>query len=129
MKVRAILFVAAVSLPTAAVSADPPSLAGDALRNAVSGKTVYLNISGFELPIRYSASGRMSGKMGTTAAALSRGDGASDSGRWWIEDNQLCQRWSNWMEGKSYCYKFTLKGKSVRWVRNDGRSGTARIGG
>jgi hypothetical protein len=33
------------------------------------------------------------------------------------------------MEGKSYCYKFTLKGKSVRWVRNDGRSGTARIGG
>jgi hypothetical protein len=129
MKVRAILFVAAVSLPTAAVSADPPSLAGDALRNAVSGKTVYLNISGFELPIRYSASGRMSGKMGTTAAALSRGDSASDSGRWWIEDNQLCQRWSNWMEGKSYCHKFTLKGKSVRWVRNDGRSGTARIGG
>jgi hypothetical protein len=129
MKVRAILFAAAVSLPTAAVSADPPSLAGDALRDAVSGKTVYLNISGFELPIRYSASGRMSGKMGTTAAALSRGDGASDSGRWWIEDNQLCQRWSNWMEGKSYCYKFTLKGKSVRWVRNDGRSGTARIGG
>jgi hypothetical protein len=129
MKVRAILFAAAVSLPTAAVSADPPSLAGDALRNAVSGKTVYLNISGFELPIRYSASGRMSGKMGTTAAALSRGDGASDSGRWWIEDNQLCQRWSNWMEGKSYCYKFTLKGNSVRWVRNDGRSGTARIGG
>ena len=62
MKVRAILFAAAVSLPTAAVSADPPSLVGDALRNAVSGKTVYLNISGFELPIRYSASGRMSGK-------------------------------------------------------------------
>ena len=126
MKVRAILFAAAVSLPTAAVSADPPSLVGDALRNAVSGKTVYLNISGFELPIRYSASGRMSGKMGSMAAALSRGDGASDSGRWWIEDNQLCQRWSSWM---SYCYKFTLKGKSVRWVRNDGRSGTARIGG
>ena len=126
MKVRAILFAAAVSLPTAAVSADPPSLAGGALRNAVSGKTVYLNISGFELPIRYSASGRMSGKMGSMAAALSRGDGASDSGRWWIEDNQLCQRWSSWM---SYCYKFTLKGKSVRWVRNDGRSGTARIGG
>jgi hypothetical protein len=33
------------------------------------------------------------------------------------------------LEGKSYCYKFTIKGKSVRWVRNDGRSGTARIGG
>ncbi|MGH6831482.1 MAG: hypothetical protein ACRECM_00440 [Methyloceanibacter sp.] len=95
----------------------------------MSGKTVYLKISGFELPIRYSAGGRMSGKMGTMAAALSRGDGASDNGRWWIEANRLCQRWSSWMEGKSYCYKFTLNGKSVRWVRNDGRSGTARIGG
>ena len=33
------------------------------------------------------------------------------------------------MEGKSYCYKFTINGKSVRWVRDDGRSGTARIWG
>ena len=129
MTVRAILFAVAVSLSTAAISADTPSLAGDALRNAVSGKTVYLKISGFELPIRYMSGGRMSGKMGSMAAALSRGDGSSDYGRWWIEANSLCQRWSSWMEGRSYCYKFTLNGKSVRWVRSDGRSGTARIGG
>ena len=127
MKVRAILFAAAVSLPTAAVSADPPSLAGDALRNAVSGKTVYLNISGFELPIRYSASGRMSGKMGSMAAALSRGDGASDSGRWWIEANQLCQRWTSWMDGQTHCYKITRQGNVIDWLRDDGVSGTARI--
>ena len=31
------------------------------------------------------------------------------------------------MDGKSYCYKLTLRGKAVSWVRNDGRSGTARI--
>ena len=128
MTVRAILFAAAVSLPTAAMSADPPSLAGDALRNAVSGKTVYLKISGFELPIRYAAGGRMSGKMGSMAASLSKCDGASDNGRWWIEANRLCQRWSSWMEGKSYCYTLTRRGNSVSWVRNDGRSGSARIG-
>jgi len=29
----------------------------------------------------------------------------------------------------SYCYKLTLDGNKVTWVRNDGRSGTARIGG
>jgi len=29
----------------------------------------------------------------------------------------------------SYCYKLTLNGTKVTWVRNDGRSGTARIGG
>ena len=33
------------------------------------------------------------------------------------------------MDGKSYCYKLTQNGSSVQWVRNDGRSGTARIGG
>ena len=44
--------------------AEPVELAGDELRNAVSGKTVYLNVSGFELPIRYNSNGGMSGKMG-----------------------------------------------------------------
>jgi hypothetical protein len=94
----------------AALAAETASLSGDELRKAVSGKTVYLNISGFELPIRYAASGRMSGKMSTIAASLSRGDGASDT-------------------GKCYCYKLTRNGSTVRWVRNDGHSGTARIGG
>ena len=95
-----------------------------------SVKTVYLNISGFELPIRYSTSGRMSGKMSTIAASLARGDGSSDTGKWWVgKDRQFCQRWSSWMDGKTYCYKLTRNGSTVRWVRNDGHSGTARLGG
>lgn len=113
----------------AALAAEPASLSGDELRKAVSGKTVYLTISGFELPIRYSPSGSMEGSMGVVAASLARGDGASDRGKWWISGNQLCQRWTSWMEGKSYCYTLTRQGNSVRWLRDDGRSGTARIGG
>jgi hypothetical protein len=104
------------------------ALNGAELRKAVSGKTVYLTISGFELPIRYSPSGSMEGSMGVVAASLARGDGASDRGKWWISGNQLCQRWTSWMEGKSYCYTLTRQGNSVRWLRDDGRSGTARIG-
>jgi hypothetical protein len=104
------------------------SLTGNVLRKTVSGKTVYLKISGFELPIRYSAGGSMAGSMSMVAAALSRGDGASDRGKWWISGDQLCQRWTSWMDGKSYCYKLTLRDKAISWVRNDGRSGTARIG-
>jgi hypothetical protein len=95
----------------------------------VSGKTVFLKISGFELPIQYSSRGTMKGSMGTVAAAFSRGDGSSDRGKWWVADNQLCQKWNTWMEGNTYCYKLSRNGNSVRWVRNDGRSGTARIGG
>lgn len=128
MKIGA--FVVAASLMPAAVAfAEPATLAGDELRHAISGKTVYLNISGFDLPIRYAANGRMSGKMSAVAASFSRGDGAQDRGKWWVAGDQLCQQWSSWMNGKSYCYRLTRNGTSVQWVRNDGRSGTARIGG
>ncbi|MEZ5829221.1 MAG: hypothetical protein R3D30_02060 [Hyphomicrobiales bacterium] len=130
MKFGALLMAAGLVLPaTVALGSEPTSLAGDELRAAISGKTVYLNVSGFELPIRYAANGRMTGKMGTVAASFSRGDGSSDSGKWWVENDQLCQKWTSWMDGKQYCYKLTQQGASVRWVRNDGRSGTARIGG
>jgi hypothetical protein len=129
MKIGAFVLAAGLLLPAAAALAGQATLAGDDLRKAISGKTVYLNVSGFELPIRYAANGRMSSKMSTIAASLSRGDGSSDAGKWWVESDQLCQRWSSWMDGKAYCYKLTRNGSTVRWVRNDGHSGTARIGG
>ena len=128
MKVGAIVLSAALALPASGALAEDAALAGDALKKAISGKTVFLKISGFELPIKYAANGRMSGKMSTVAASLSRGDGSSDSGKWWVENDQLCQKWTAWMDGKTYCYKLTRDGSTVRWVRDDGRSGTARIG-
>jgi len=118
-----------LALQAATALAGPATLSGEELRQAISGKTVYLNISGFELPIRYAANGRMSGKMNTVAASFSRGDGSSDTGKWWVADDHLCQQWSSWMDGKTYCYKLTLRGTTVEWIRDDGHTGTARIGG
>lgn len=130
MKIGALLLAAGLALPAdAAIGAESTQLVGDELRAAVSDKTVYLKISGFELPIRYSPNGRMTGKMGTVAASFSRGDGSQDSGKWWVSGDQLCQEWTSWMNGKQYCYKLTRRGSTVHWVRNDGRAGTARIGG
>ena len=128
MRNRALLLAAALAVPALPVAAESVSLAGDELREAITGKTVYLNISGFELPIRYLANGRMRGKMGAITASFSRGDGSQDSGKWWVENDQLCQKWRVWMNGEQFCYKLTLKGETVQWLRNDGRSGTARIG-
>ena len=129
MKTKALFLAAGFALPaTIALSAEPTRLLGDELRQAIIGKTVYLNVSGFELPIRYAANGRMKGSMGTVAASFSRGDGASDSGKWWVADDQLCQKWTSWMDSKEFCYKLTRQGQNIRWVRNDGRSGTARLG-
>lgn len=129
MKIGACVIAAGLALTATASLAQPTTLAGDELKKAISGKTVFLNISGFELPISYAANGRMSGKMSTIAASFSRGDGAQDRGKWWVANDQLCQQWSSWMDGKQYCYKLTRDGASVQWVRNDGHSGTARIGG
>ena len=141
MKFETILLAVGLVLPASGALAEPltltrdaktlagvSSLSGNELRQAVTGKTVYLDVSGFELPIRYLGNGRMSGSMGTVAATLSIGDRASDDGRWWIEANQLCQRWTSWLAGKTYCYKLARRGDTVQWFRNDGRSGTARIG-
>jgi hypothetical protein len=129
MKIGAMVLAVGLALPTTASLAEPTQLAGDELRQAISGKTVYLNISGFELPINYAANGRMTGKMSTVAASFSRGDGARDSGKWWVAGDQLCQQWTSWMDSKAYCYRLTREGSTVHWVRNDGHSGTARIGG
>ena len=129
MKIGTLVLAAGLALPALPATAESITLSGEELRQAISGKTVYLNVSGFELPIVYSANGRMKGTMGTVAASFSRGDGSSDTGKWWVGKDQLCQRWSSWMDGKTYCYKLTRNGSTVRWVRNDGHSGTARIGG
>jgi hypothetical protein len=126
----ALMLGAALTMVSADAFAETKTatLKGDTLRKAVSGKTVYLNISGFELPIRYAPSGSMAGSMSLIAATFSGGEATSDRGKWWIAEDQLCQRWSSWLDGKSYCYKFSVNGSAVRWVRNDGASGTARIG-
>ena len=129
MKIGAFVLAASLALPATGTLAEDGTLDGDGLRKAISGKTVFLNVSGFELPIRYAANGRMSGKMSTMAASFSRGDGSSDTGKWWVSDGQLCQQWKSWMDGKAYCYRLTREGSTVHWARNDGRSGTARIGG
>ena len=121
--------IAAALIFGAVYASAATTLSGDALRGAITNKTVFLKISGFELPIQYSSRGTMKGSMSTIAAAFASGDGSSDRGKWWVEGNQLCQRWSSWMEGQTYCYRLSRNGPHVRWVRNDGRTGTARIAG
>ena len=64
MKIGALVLAAGLALPALPATAESITLAGDELRQAISGKTVYLNVSGFELPIVYSANGRMKGTHG-----------------------------------------------------------------
>jgi len=102
---------------------------GSDLRKAVAGNTVYLRTSGIVLPIAYHPNGTMSGRLPALAAMMATDMPATDKGKWWTAEGRLCQRWNRWLDGRSHCYRFTRDGQTVQWLRDDGKTGTARIGG
>ena len=126
---KSVLVMALLALSGSAFAADDASkiLSGSKLKEAVSGKTIYLMTPiGAEIPIRYQPNGTMTGRISASLAALG-GEKASDSGRWWVVREQLCQQWNSWSDSRSHCYKLRTDGGKVTWRRNDGETGTARI--
>ena len=104
-------------------------LTGKDLRKAVSGKTIFLQTAiGAEVPIRYQPNGTMKGSSSSSLAALAGEEVSADTGRWWVRRAELCQQWSKWSNGRAHCYKLRAAGTKVSWSRNDGESGTARLG-
>lgn len=109
----------AVSAP-----AEPSKLTGEALRRAVSGKTVLIATPIGSIPIRYNSNGTMTGRAPVFVASLGT---QRDRGQWWIADDRLCQRWYRWLAAKRHCFKLQHAGPTVYWLRDDGLSGTATI--
>jgi hypothetical protein len=109
----------AVSAP-----AEPSKLTGDALRQAVSGKTVLIATPIGAFPICYNSNGTMTGRAPVFVPSLGT---KRDRGQWWIADDRLCQRWYRWLAAKRYCFKLQHAGPTVHWLRDDGLSGTATI--
>ena len=109
--------------------AELKNLSGSEVRKIVAGKTIVLETPyGFELPIRYRVNGTMTGRGHKIAQLVSAKGKTIDRGRWWIQGNRLCQKWNDWLEGKSHCFRLKRQGKKVFWKANSGHQGTARIG-
>jgi hypothetical protein len=108
----------------ATAKGESSKLAGEALRRAVSGKTVHIETPIGLFPIHYKSNGSMTGKAPVFVASLG---GESDSGKWWIIGDRLCQRWHRWLDAKQYCFKLQRVGANVHWSRDDGLTGTATI--
>jgi hypothetical protein len=127
MKVRSVLAFALLGALTA-TSASAELMSGPELRREIAGKRIYLATPlGGELPLFYARSGRVDGS--GEAIGLGRYLAPKDSGRWWIKGNSLCQKWQEWYDGKTQCFVITRAGgDQIRWKRNDGLAGTARIG-
>jgi hypothetical protein len=119
---------ALVALCAVSSSANADPVRGKNLKTLINGKRIYLAVPlGGEFPLYYKKGGKVDGS--GEATGLGRTMKPNDSGRWWISDAKLCQKWQTWYDGKVFC--FTIEKTSdtkIAWVRDDGYSGTARIG-
>jgi hypothetical protein len=103
-------------------------LDGNDIRRKVTGKRIYLAVPlGGEFPLFYRRDGRVDGT--GEALGLGRFVRPTDQGRWWVQGNSLCQQWEVWYEGKVMCFTLTDLGNSrLKWLQDNGDTGTARIG-
>jgi hypothetical protein len=123
------LIVAIVSSGAAAMVADASAqpLGGPQIEQAIGGKRVYLATPfGGEFPLNYRAGGVVDGD--GEALGLGKAMAPRDKGRWWIDGDRLCQRWQEWYDGKPFCFTLQKTGpRTLRWRRDDGLEGRARI--
>jgi hypothetical protein len=119
------LFTAALLMPAIAFAGN---MGEKDIRSDIIGGTVYVATPlGGELPLNYHTSGQVDGA--GKAIGLGRFVKSSDSGKWWIKDDRLCQQFQTWFDGAPVCFELERTGDHrVRWTRDNGRKGMARIG-
>lgn len=119
---------AVAALAPAQVLGQGAALSGSEIRSTIAGKRIYLATPfGGEFPLYYRTNGTVDGS--GKALGLGKVMRPTDTGKWWITGDQLCQKWATWYDGRQFC--FTLReGEGARfyWTRDDGLSGRARVG-
>lgn len=100
----------------------------DDIRQEIVGRRVFLATPfGGEFPLNYRQGGSVDGN--GEALGLGRFAKPNDTGKWWIESDRLCQKFRSWYDGRPMCFDlYRIDDKRLKWIRNDGKSGTARIG-
>lgn len=103
------------------------SLEGEAIRDLIGGKQVYLATPyGVEFPLFYAADGSVTGDGSGTG--LGRFFAPRETGEWWVEEANLCQQFPTWYDGETTCFTIEQTSENtLAWVRDDGMEGTARI--
>jgi hypothetical protein len=128
MKIRT--FVALILVFWAGFSVQIASaelLTGESLRRLVSGKTVYLAAPlGGEFPLKYRADGSVNGD--GNAVGLGRFYATRETGRWFMQGDNLCQQFPTWYSGQRLCFSVRkLDGDKIKWTRDNGETGIARV--
>lgn len=113
---------------TCAAAANTSALKEADIRDRIIGRTIYLAAPmGGEFPLNYRTNGEVDGN--GKALGLGKFIQPSDTGRWWIQADKLCQQFTVWYNGSKMCFELTETGENkVKWVRDNGQTGVARIG-
>ncbi len=122
----ALLLVVALAMANGAALAG--ALSGEEIRRDIIGRTIYLAAPlGGEFPLNYRSDGLVDGN--GQALGLGRFIKPADTGRWWVDGDRLCQQFKTWYDGSPSCFQlFKAGAKSLKWVRDNGETGVARIG-
>lgn len=109
-----------------ALAANPRLSSGEIQRDII-GKRIYLATPfGGEFPLNYRNSGQVDGS--GEALGLGRFAKPKDKGKWWIKGDRLCQQFQTWYDGAPMCFElYRLGPERVKWIRDNGQTGTARI--
>jgi hypothetical protein len=115
-----------IAVCAAAVQVQASDLSGQEISALLAeGATVELDTPiGTKLPLRYGSDGKLAGEAGGLAWYLGA---ATDRGKWWVEDGQLCHQWRRWFDAGTQCLKLRRQGRMVHWRSKDGQAGTATI--
>jgi hypothetical protein len=110
---------------TAPLAAEPIKLTGEAIKIVVVGSVLELDTPlGTTVSIRFNQDGLMSGDAKELASLLGA---ATDRGRWWVANDQLCYKWFRWFDAEPRCLAVSQEAKRIFWQRDDGESGTATV--
>lgn len=113
-----------VCVPMSAM-AEPAQLSGRDLGDMLPGATIQIDAPlGYKLPVRYGQDGALLGEAGDLASYLGS---PRDTGKWWVRGDQVCHKWSKWLDGKLQCMRLRKEGRILHWVNQDGDKGTASI--
>ncbi len=116
-----------LAFTSSAVMANERFTAND-IKGEIIGKRIYLAVPfGGEFPLNYRPNGQVDGS--GEALGLGRFAKPNDKGRWWINGDRLCQQFTSWYKGAPMCFELIRTGdKRLKWIRDNGDTGTARIG-
>lgn len=111
-----------------AISTQPvAAMSENEIRHTISNKRVLLETRfGIDFPLFYKANGTVIGD-GTgfgIGALLS----PKETGKWWLKQHKLCQKFPTWNNGETRCFALEhLGGNIFKWYQDNGNSGRAKV--